>query len=58
MASWAMPMSTVFSETWEFAMLPSVEPPMMSERLTKCWHGTFCSLHSFWKIAEETASVV
>ena len=40
MASWARPTSAVFMEMCALAMLPSVEPPERSERLTKCCTGT------------------
>ena len=46
MASWARPISTVFSDTCVLAMLPSVEPPAISGRLAYRWKGTPAFSHT------------
>ena len=39
-------------------MLPSVDPPGISDLLVKVWNGTPASLHRSLKFAAETPSVV
>ena len=51
-------MSTVLMEAWVLAMLPSVEPPGMSERFAKRCTGTPARAQTPSKIAWDTPSLV
>ncbi len=53
MASWANPMSAMFSDTCVLAMLPSVEPPAISGRLAYRWKGTPAASHTVWNSAAD-----
>ena len=44
-ASCASPISTVLTDTCELDILPSVEPPAISDLLAYVWYGTFLLSH-------------